>query len=229
MGPNSVAGQSKDKPQFPRLLICEGPEDWLFFHRLIETRNLPRFHIWDTGARINSGGNTKFSRAIRAFRTKHPKTYASLRDIIIASDNDESPTKNFENVCEQIEEVFGPGTRPTAPQKRTSKIKPAITVLMVPWTDINGHLERLCVESARDAGRIVGAHVDTFMSMVGADNWNNESRYAKAWLRTNLAARCEPDPFVALGHVFENQKHQHLIPVNHASLNDVANFLASFG
>jgi len=50
-GQKSVVEQKSDKPQFPRLLICEGLEDRLFFQRLIDVRELPRFHI------LPSGGN----------------------------------------------------------------------------------------------------------------------------------------------------------------------------
>jgi len=223
-----VAAQNNDSPKFRRLLICEGPEDRLFFHQLIQVRSLPGFHIWDTGARTGRGGNSKFDQAIRAFRASRPKTYGSLRDIIIVADNDETPDANFENVCRQIEGIFGAGTAPTAPQRRTLKIKPAITILMMPWTGRNGHLERLCINSAHDADKKVGVHVNNFMAVLAADKWNNESRVGKAWLRTNLAARCVVDPFVALGHVFEEPKYQTLIPLDHASFKPVADFLASF-
>ncbi len=224
-----MAETNEDKPHFPRLLICEGPEDCFFFHRLIETRNLPRFHIWHTGGRKHSrGGNAKFGEAIAGFQISRPKTFASLRDIVIVADNDEAPKDNFDNVCRQIDEFFGAGSAPSKPLERTTKIKPAVSVLMIPWASLNGHLERLCVPSARDADKTIGKDVDTFMALIGAEKWNNDSRFGKAWLRTNLAVRCVVDPFVALGKVFDEDKHHQLIPVNHSSFKDIADFLITF-
>ncbi len=223
-----MAVQNSDSPKFPRLLICEGPEDRFFFHRLIQERKLPRFHIWDTGARVGHGGNTKFAQALRAFRASRPKTYASLKDIVIAADNDESPQVNFKNVCRQIENVFGDGTAPTSAQQSTTRIKPAISILMIPWTGQNGHLEKLCNDSANDSDKKIGGHVTAFMGLLAASNWKNESRFGKAWLRANLAARCERDPFVPLGVVFEDDRNKDLIPVDHKSFDPVANFLSSF-
>jgi hypothetical protein len=196
---------------------------------LIEERELPRFHVFDSGLNKSAGGKSRFADALRIFRTVRPKTFASLKDIIIVADNDKTPGANFDDVCSQIETIFGPGTRPTALRQRTTKIKPAVSVLMMPWDNINGHLEALCVDSARDAAKGVGTNVDSFLALVGADDWKDAARYSKAWLRSNLAVRCSADPFVALGHVFEHAKNHHLIPVNHKSLDQIAKFLASYG
>jgi hypothetical protein len=222
-----VAAESKDRPTFPRLLICEGPKDRLFFHRLIHARNLPGFHLFHSGGRTDRGGNSRFAEAIRAFQISRTKTYNSLRDIVIVADNDETPDASFQNVRNQIEVVFGSRTAPAEPLRRTTNVKPAISVLMIPWTGQIGHLEKLCMDSANAADRGVGDKVDTFMAMIAAERWKNESRFAKAWLRSNLAARCA-DPFVPLGHVFEEQKYLKLIPVDHTSFDNIANFLGSF-
>ena len=217
-----------DKPRFPRLLICEGPEDSFFFSRLIETWGIARFHIWPSGGPGRRGGKSKFESAIRAFQAERPSTFHSLRDIILVADNDQSLDQSFSAVCEQIERFFGTGSAPKAPRERTTTIKPAVSVLMIPWDNENGHLERLCVDSARDADRTIAGHVDSFMALLRSDNWGSESREGKAWLRTNLAARCDRDPFVALGHVFEHQRYANLIPLKHSSFKPIADFLATF-
>lgn len=209
-----------NKQRFPRLLICEGTEDHFFFHRLIEVRGLPRFHI------RSSGGNSQFAQAIAKFRLENPHAYNALRNIIIAADNDEVPDDRFANVCTHIERAFGLGTAPNNPQEK-ARTTPPVTVLMVPWTQVHGHLESLCCDAADDADRTAGARIDDFLALSGDENWTI-SRRGKAWLRTNLAVRCEPDPFVPLGRVFDEARFQHLIPVGHASLNPVADFLASF-
>jgi hypothetical protein len=215
-----VAGPSDRKQRFPRLLICEGHEDHAFFHRLIQARGLPPFHI------RASGGHSQFAQAIAKFRLENTKAYNALQNIVIAADNDEDPDGKFQNVCAHIEHVFGPGTAPSGPQER-AKTRPYVTVLMIPWTKVHGHLEFLCWDSANNADKTAGSRIDDFLVLCGAEKWNS-TRLGKAWLRTNLAIRCEQDPFVALGHVFNEARYQHLIPVDHSSLNDVAKFLAGF-
>jgi hypothetical protein len=131
------------------------------------------------------------------------------------------------NVCEHIERVFGFGAAPCAPLQstaRTATRPQAVTVLMVPWMDEHGTLERMCIEAARAANGTVSGHVDTFLGLIYAERWRSESRYGKAWLRTYLAARAR-DPFVALGHVFSDPRQRGLIPVNHTSFDRIADVL----
>jgi hypothetical protein len=212
-----------------RLLVCEGPEDHHFFQRLIEANQIRSFCIWP------AKGNSRFAQAIRAFQTARTSDYRAILDILIVADNDETPASgpspnSFTKVCEQIEIVFGPGSAPRIPQQKVSRTatRPSITVLMVPWTDIKGHLERVCVEAARSADQARASDVDTFMGLIHADRWNNESRYAKAWLRTNVAARSLRDPCVAIGHLFSDPRYHYLVPMNHPSLNDIIGFLRGF-
>jgi hypothetical protein len=62
---------------FPRLLICEGPEDRFFFHALIEAHALPRFHIQ------HAGGNSKFFNAISKFELENTRAYAGLQTFLL--------------------------------------------------------------------------------------------------------------------------------------------------
>jgi hypothetical protein len=215
-----VAALNDSKQRFPRLLICEGHEDHAFFHQLIQVRGLPPFHIRP------SDGNSQFAQAIAKFRLENTKAYNALQNIVIAADNDEDPKAKFKNVCIHIERVFGAGTAPSNPQEK-AKTRPYVSVLMLPWTKEHGHLEYLCCDSADDADRTAASRIDDLLALCGADKWTN-SRWGKAWLRANLAIRCEQDPFVALGHVFSDARYQHLIPVDHPSLNQIAAFLGSF-
>jgi hypothetical protein len=222
-----VAVANKDNPQFPRLLICEGPEDKFFFERLIQIRSLPRYHIWHAGVERGAhGGNTKFAQAIETFQLERPKTFASLSKIVIAADNDESPTDSFANVCAQIDEFFGAGSAPKKALEFT-KTRPPVMAMMIPRFGEKGHLEKLCGAAARDADKTIGNHVDTFMSLVKAETWNDESRLTKAWLRVDLAVRCKNDPFIPLGVLFTERRHDHLIPLHaHSSFNEIAKALS---
>lgn len=202
-----------------RLLICEGAEDKYFFERLIEVHALPRFYIQD------AGGNGRFAAAIRRFQVERTRDYNSLLEILVVADNDEDPAASFRNVCTQIHRIFG--IQPSSPLQKAPRTatRAAITVMMVPWEGENGNLERMCLEAARSVDRVLAGHVDTFMNLIHAERWGNESRLGKAWLRTNLAARCVRDPFVALGHVFNDPQYQPLIPVNHSSFGRLVGFL----
>jgi len=222
-----VAESNKDKPEFPRLLVCEGPEDKFFFERLINIRNLPRYHIWHSGVRRGQrGGNTKFAEAIRLFQFERPKTFRSLNRIVIAADNDETPEESFINVCNQIDEFFGVNSAPKNPLEPT-KTKPPVTVLMIPRPGKKGHLESLCNDVAREQDKRIASHVDDFMSLISAEKWNDESRFGKAWLRVDLAARCKNDPFVPLGVVFTERRHDELIPLHkHVSFNEIAKVIS---
>jgi len=211
-------------PLLPRLLICEGAKDSYFFQRLIAERQLPNFHIWP------AGGISKFYDSLVRFNLERPKDFRGLSHVLFAADNDQSPQANFDNVCAQIDRFFKAKVAPAAPLVRVARAgtRPALTVLMIPWTDVNGHLERLCVDAARDAEKNIAAKIDTFMATLNSEKWNNESREGKAWLRTNLAARCASDPFVPLGRVFEEAQLRHLIPITHQSFNPIADFLRTF-
>jgi hypothetical protein len=211
--------QNEDRPEFPRLLLCEGPEDRFFFHRLIQQRSIPSFHIWD------AHGNRQFAGALRAYQISRPRTFRNFNRILIVGDNDETPDANFDSICQQIEAVFGAGSAPTARRNRTAG-NPSIAVLMIPWDDRNGHLERLCVESAHWSNRTVGDETDHFLARLLADRWS-ESRKGKAWLRSNLAARCDSDPFIPLGRVFTDVRHHGLVP-DHKSFDAIADYLTAF-
>jgi hypothetical protein len=214
-------------------LVCEGPEDHYFFDKLIEARRLPRFHI------VDAKGNGNFFNSVSGFRLTRPRTVGQITRYLFVADNDENPVDRFDNMRAQIEKLFGPGTAPDARGQSKRKVGgPEITILMIPWRvepvthahiAENGHLECLCMPSARSADAHIAASVDQFMATIGADRWNDESRYGKAWLRSNLAARCASDPFVPLGHVFEKPKHADLIPIDHMCFDQITEFLRTFG
>jgi hypothetical protein len=100
---------------------------------------------------------------------------------------------------------------------------------MVPWADTKGSLESLCVDAARNADKAVGAHVDCFLALLAADKWPSPSRFGKAWLRSNLAGRCSVDPFIPLGKVFNEQRHDNLIPLGDACFKRIVDVLSGIG
>ena len=205
----------------PRLLLCEGPDDESFFEKLIERRNIQRFHISDTStAEAPNGGNSGFRRGLIAARLNG--NYASVTKILVVSDNDADPAASFRNVCDQIEAAGFP--RPPAPLTPTPG-RPSITVMMIPLDDDErGNLETICVPAARSTDAAVAGNVDHFAALMRSNRWVPE-RVGKFWLRSFLAAKCRRDPFVFLGKVFRD--HPDLIPLDHASLTPIADVLSA--
>ena len=91
---------------FPRLLICEGQEDHFFFQKLIDARDLPRFHIQA------AGGNTQFSNAISKFELEKTTIFSSIADILVVADNDDDPGASFDNACAEVRKALGAGPHP---------------------------------------------------------------------------------------------------------------------
>jgi hypothetical protein len=123
--------KSPARPQRPvRLLVCEGPEDRMFFDRLIDLHaDIPKFFIYD------AGGNRAFATALRRFKVEHPREFNSLVGILIVADKDEEPDKNFREACAQIGDALGIGSVPSSPlvkSRRTQTLRAPVTVMMVP-------------------------------------------------------------------------------------------------
>jgi hypothetical protein len=207
---------------YPRLIVCEGYEDAAFFKRLIQEHGIPQFHI------VFARGNTKFRAAIAKFQIDNPRVYNGLQKILFVADNDQKPAESLKSVCDQIQAHFKSAAfRPTA-ERRPTSTKPAISVMMLPLNGEQGHLERILVEPTRDTNNQCATHVDNFLANLVADKWKNDSRYGKAWLRSNLAARCVSDPFVTLGDALAEPRFSYLISLQHASLSPIIAYLRTF-
>lgn len=216
--------QDKEHIEFPRAIICEGPDDVSFFAQLIEQRSLPRFHLMHTGkTRQDRGGNSKFAEKLgtllldRRFRNV-------IKDIVFVSDSDSNHDASFNKICKQLSDSGY--AAPTQPMKRGAGT-PAISILMVPPKEA-GTLECLCISAAMSADMTMAATVSNFVDVVTRDKWATCAR-GKLWLRSSLAARWKSDPFIHLGQVFHDKRTRALIPLSHKSFNGIAKFLASFG
>lgn len=208
-----------------RLIICEGPDDCHFLRLLINARNIPPFHVTDTALAKNAtAGNTLFGRRLAAVSTS--RHFSNLKDIVLITDCDDDPNASFQNIRDQIQSALG--FAPAAAVTRTPNPSNAfhISVVMIPWIDIAGCLETLCVAAAKTANEKIAAATDLFAAQVRIETWRPNSQ-GKMWLRANLAARYERDPFIALGNVFSDPRSHDLIPLNHGSFNQLANYLLS--
>jgi len=208
----------------PRVLVCEGNEDKAFFERLINTRNLPRFHIRTTApSRTEVGGNTRFVTALR--QIKVTRQYGLLKNILLVTEADDNATARFRWICDQIS-AAGVGPPPSS-ILTPSKSIPAIIVMTIPLDAKSGCLETICELPARRADVQIAATVDNFVAMSGKNRWPLRHQ-TKVWLRANLTVRAD-DPFVFLGSVFREEKNKHLIPLDDPSLDGIAKVLEGIG
>ena len=104
----AVAKKTRRRP-LTRLLLCEGPEDCRFFHRLITERNLPAFFIYP------ARGKDRIAEALNALSIEKSNVWSNIKHVLIVADNDDDPSERFANVCAQIESIFGPGHVPSPP------------------------------------------------------------------------------------------------------------------
>lgn len=210
--------------QTRRLLLCEGPDDRAFFALFIQARGLPHFRVRHNGTPDDpKGGNTKFVSGLRAYYEFEGSR--RFDKVLIVSDNDDEPDESFARVRDQIQTYFG-----FAPQAPNDSVNgpPFLKILMLPADGDSGNLETLCTDAARRADMEKAGHVDTFAALVRTERWDSACHKGEMWLRSNLAARCERDPFVTLRNVFTVPRNQFLIPLNDACFNAISEVLNGF-
>ena len=207
--------------RFPRLLLCEGPEDKYFFRKLIQSRKLPEFDIQDTSSQHDrNGGNTKFGTKLKVLRDNR-RGFSGLDHILIVSDNDTDQQTSFNAICEQL--ARNGFAVPSAILQRSNG-RPTITIMMLPFADEHGNLESVCVDATRHENKTIASHADHFVALVKADEWPQEVKQ-KLWLRVVLSARYQKDPFIFLGKAFS----EGLVPMTHNSFDHITDALRSFG
>jgi hypothetical protein len=161
----------------------------------------------------------------------YQKAHLSAQDGAI--DNDETPEENFDKFKRQVEHVF-PGSSPNTPWV-VSGNNPSISILMIPFNLERGRihirrgtLELQCYDIAKSPNPRVASNTDKFMDDLEAGSfdamrWSN-TRFGKAWLRSNLAARGD-DPCAQLGELFRDQSN--LFNRRDPSIDVIVNFLAN--
>lgn len=206
--------------RYPRLLVCEGDADKLFFGRFIAQRGLPRFHI------RSAKSKDKIGQAIQAYKIEAKSNFPNIRDVLVVADNDDNPDDRFSRVCDQIRYALGSRAVPSAP-RQTVQSSPRCTVLMIPSDNEHGALESILKEPTRCNDSLIAGHVDTFLDLVHAERWQSQTRWDKAWLRSNLAVR-HKKPFIELMDVFKEEEDRRPISFNHQSLDWLGQFLSQF-
>jgi len=201
-----------------------------FFKALIEARGLSRFgfRVHHNGNDDNpAGGITQFRSGLKAWFEINGGWRKFSDVLLIGDNNDHDPiTTNFKCIKQQAHNFFG--FSPNHPREFASQGGRRIMILMLPWDKEPGNLETVCLEAARSFQNRISGKIDQFHADVGADRWNSTCRKNEMWLRANLAAKCERDPFVSLRNVFSQRATMELIPLIHSSFQRIEDELARF-
>lgn len=212
-------------------ILCESPTDEAFLRALLRHKRLPEVCIRYTGeANIDrTGGIDQFGKLLEGIPTWDG--FFSVTDLLIVADTDLDPARNFEKIQKALADARPFGTPPTTyrvPTRPRVKIAgaPAVMVLMVPWEDQPGNLERLCLAAAMSAAGNTAACVDTFAQCAGVNAWANSIKRDAMKLRSVLAAQHQKNPFIGIGKVW--QKNPALIPIDHASFKGIEDVLTDF-
>lgn len=191
----------------------------MFFRALIEVRQLPDFHIFDTTDKSGKGGNSKFGRRLDALQVESD-LFPRLDHILVVTDADDDAAVQFKLVADQI--ASAGLARPSKPLVRTAG-RPSINLMVVPPGADAGDLETLCEPSARDADRLLGSEADAFCALVSKGKWPAR-RLTKMWLRASISAR-SGDPFIPLGKAIADKT---AVPLTHRCFDPVAAVLETY-
>ncbi len=158
--------------------------------------------------------------------------FDGMEAIIIAADNDDNPGRSFGNVQQLISNTaeISPGRRyavPSAPLQK-AEAGPAVVVMMIPWADVPGALDTLCIGSASAKRPAIGQATDVFASACGVDDAHGWSitKQGKMKLRSLIAAAHKDDPYLPPAYVWGDNTD--LVPLDHGAFDQIADFLRDF-
>ena len=208
----------------PRLILCEGQGDASFIRHLIKERNLPPFDIlYPAQPYTETGGVNGFREMLEALSLFHG--FRTLKGILVLSDNDDNPANAFRSVSEQISSAEG-YKAPSQPLEvvRTGSVLPLV-VVMLPWKDLPGNLEQLCLISSCESYPAIRACLDEYVTCTDVNKWG-PTKQSKMKMRCMLSSTCNSDPNTSL--VYAWSRVENLIPLNHGCFDQIADFLRRF-
>jgi hypothetical protein len=211
------------------LILCEGVEDAAVIRQLIKSRvlgisvDIRANADWPS----NGGGDGGFAAAISAAEANHG--FRNIKKILLVADNDHDPAEKFKNIQQQIDKAYtDPGLskqwpKPSQPAKFTGG-KPAVAVWMWPSAGQHGCLETVLWPAIQQKYPQATPCVDAAMACSGSANWSLSKRH-KAAVRCFFSLACEKNPGATLAAIFQDVATAAFVPLEHASLNPMANFL----
>jgi len=209
----------------PYLLLCEGPGDQRFFHRLIEQHQIgDDFSIrYPHKEGKWAGGRSSFSADLRVVSVNED-FIKNVRAILVVSDRDDDPEKSLAEVKAEIAKVSGLPVPAKEGVVAKNEGNPRVVILMLPTVG-DGNLETLCLESAY-AKWGLKPHLDRFVENSPANEWG-KSKQSKMRVQAILAATNSNQPDAGFTSHW-TQPAQFQIPLDHACFADLVNFLKGF-
>lgn len=215
------------------VILCEGDNDTAFFAALIANRGLPRFQIVsprDVG--LQGGGRPDFAQALTSFWAI-PGFKEVVEAVLIVSDNDDNPAQALNEVKAALQkaepyEFSTPPRRYGVPDQTLQRAgtAPCVVIMMLPWANELGNLETLCLPAARDASSPTYQCLDEFCACTHINGWNSVAKESKMRLRCMIASQHRENPDRGLTFLWRHCPE--LVPLEHATFNRVAGFLAGF-
>lgn len=169
---------------------------------------------------------TFFAVCVREFG----KAAQPTQGIIVLCDNDANCAATLTHIREQIQSSDQDGfPKYGVPAEALQWAEsdaglPKVMILPIPWVGVVGELETLCMPSALQSMGTTNPCVEHFVQCMAADH---SCIRPKTRLRMMLAAAWPTNPNVALATVFESAKTSHLVPLNNACFDQLAEFLQS--
>lgn len=213
------------------LLLCEGKHDKAFFDGLKRTRNLPDFQCEDFGtvSGAKSSGIGELKKALDALPAL--VGFQSLKRILIAADNDTTPSDSVRRVHQLIEatQSFGEGRRYEIAQTPLTDTEdsadPKIIILMLPWKDMPGALECLCYEAGKRARPNEAGCVEQFAECAGVTSWTTPTKISKMKLHSLIAVTYQKNPGLSPAYLWSDMPEA--VPLSDKSFDQIADFLRS--
>jgi len=214
----------------PFLVVCEGKADEAVFSHLVEARNIVGFQFaYPENPPDPSGGIHGFASLLGGLIIREPEIF-NLRAIVIATDNDTSRPDPMRLVINQVTNAgiykVPNSALEVAPSYRSTERYPPVIIMPVPWVDVPGTLETLCLNAAYDKWcrdyPDFQDRLNDYIQSTPASEWHlgNES---KARMQCIIGTTCEEDPNTPLARLWHRRAEYHF-DLMHDSFNQIDEF-----
>lgn len=204
------------------MLLVEGAHDKAFFDELCKVRSIPDYSaVHGLQNSKPQGGKDGFSQVLLAMPTQ--PGFEAVEGIIVVMDSDADPSKALDHARKHLN-AAGFGVPDKAMEwAKSSKGLPDTAILLLPWEDETGDLEKLLLPTLQWQWPERFACMESYAACTKCEE-RPVGKQSKMKLRALLTGIC-PDPYMGLSNVWQRSDTRDLIPVTHASLDRVAEYL----
>lgn len=213
-----MAEQTKEIFTESKIIVCEGDSDCRFLSILLERRGINGFQVAK-----HAKGKDGFENRLRTIRINDD--FDKIETILLVSDNDDIPKSSFENIAKQVRRAKGYPI-PAGPLE-IAKVEgnPAIVIVMLPWTDIEGGLETLVLESISAKEPTVRECLTKYLACTPARSWN-ANKQSKMLLSCMVSAICEGNPVGSLSYLWNEENNLREL-LDHQCFNRLVSFFSA--